>query len=209
VTPHGHYRGVYRDDLSKREAREKLDVAVSATVIAFLGGICAYKNIPSLIRSFSQLRNEDLLLLIAGKPNDESIAEEINSLAKNDSRIRLHLRLVPEDEVQLYLKAANLVVLPFLEILNSGSAMLSLSFGCPILVPGMGSMGELRARVGDEWVRTYSGELTSKKVQEALNWAVSAGRRDFPDLGAFEWDGIAKQTRSAYDTLFRSDRSNR
>lgn len=199
VTPLGHYRGVYRDDLSKRDARRKLDVAVSATVISFFGGIHPYKNVPSLIKSFSQIGDEGLVLLITGEPNHESIAEEINSLAKNDSRIRLHLSLVQEDEVQLYLKAADLVVLPFREILNSGSAMLSLSFGCPILVPEIGSMGELRAYVGDQWVRTYNGELTSEKLQDALSWGIGAGRTVFPDLGRFEWAEIAIQTKNAYD----------
>ena len=111
-----------------------------------------------------------------------------------------------EDEIQLYLKGADLVVLPFREILNSGSAMLSLSFGCPILVPEKGSMGELRAYVGDEWVRTYSGELTTVRLQEALNWAITAERANYPDLRPFEWDMVAKQTKSAYDTLFRLNR---
>jgi glycosyltransferase involved in cell wall biosynthesis len=199
VAPHGHYRGFYHDDLSKTEARRKLDVAVSATVIGFLGRISTYKNTLSLIKSFSQLRNEDLILLIAGKPDRESIEEEINRLAKNDPRIHLHLGFVQEDDIQLYLKAADLVVLPFVEILNSGSALLSLSFGCPILVPEKGSMGELRAYVGDEWVRTYSGELTSEKVQDALGWAIGARRTDYPDLGSFEWDKAAEQTKRAFE----------
>jgi len=198
VAPHGHYRGFYRDDLSKREARRKLDVAVSASVIVFLGRISTYKNTPSLIKSFSQLRDEDLVLLLAGAPDGESM-EEINGLAKNDPRIRLHLSFVQEDDIQLYLKAADLVVLPFMEILNSGTAMLSLSFGCPILVPEKGSMGELRAYVGDEWVHTYCGELTSEKVQDALDWALGARRTDFPNLGPFEWNKIAEQTKSAFE----------
>ena len=199
VALHGHYRGFYRDDLSKSEARKKLDVAVSATVIVFFGYILSYKNVPSLINIFSQLRSEDLTLLIAGKPDGKSIEEEIKGLSKNDPRIRLHLGHVQGDDIQLYLKAADLVVLPFLEILNSGSALLSLSFGCPILVPEKGSMGELRASVGDEWVRTYRGELTSEKVQDSLDWAIGARRTDYPDLGPFEWDKIAEQTKSAFE----------
>lgn len=201
VIPHGHYRGVYRDDLSKKEARRRLAVSVSATVIVFLGYIRPYKNIPSLIRNFSQLKGEDLVLFIAGKPNHESIALEISRLAMSDPRIRLHLSLLQDDEIQMYLKVADLVVLPFREILNSGSAMLSLSFGCPVLVPEKGAMGELRAYVGDQWVRTYNGELTPEKLQDALSWALRAGRADFPDLGPFEWTGVARKTKSAYVTL--------
>ena len=60
-------------------------------------------------------------------------------------------------------------------------------------------MGELRAYVGDEWVRTYRGELTSEKVQDALDWAIGARRTDFPDLGPFEWDKVAEQTKSAFE----------
>jgi glycosyltransferase involved in cell wall biosynthesis len=109
------------------------------------------------------------------------------------------LSFVHEDDIQLYLKAADLVVLPFVEILNSGTAMLSLSFGCPIMVPEKGSMGELRAYVGDEWVYTYIGELTSEKIQDALDWAKGDRTPDYPDLELFDWNKVAEQTKRAFE----------
>jgi len=199
VALHGHYRGFYRDNLSKREARRRLDIPASATVIGFLGRISTYKNTPSLLRSFSQLRDDNLILLIAGKADGKAIKEEIDGLAKIDPRIRLHAGFVEEDDIQLYLKATDLMVLPFLEILNSGTAMLSLSFGCPVLVPKQGSIEELRAYVGDEWVLTYSGELTSEKIQDALNWAKGDRTPDYPDLELFDWNKVAEQTKSAFE----------
>lgn len=198
VALHGHYRGFYRDDISKEDARKKLDIDVSATVIGFLGRISVYKNTVSLIKNFFKLKDENLVLLLAGAPDGESI-EEIKELARNDSRIRLYLGLIQEDDIQLYLKAADLAVLPFLEILNSGTAMLSLSFNCPILVPEKGSMGELKGYVGDEWVRTYSGDLTSEKIQDALDWCKGARTADCPDLERFDWNKVAEQTKNGFE----------
>ena len=197
VALHGHYRGFYRDDISKEDARRKLDIEVSATVIGFLGRVSVYKNTVSLIKSFLQLRDKNLILLLAGAPDSVSI-EEINGLAKKDSRIHLYLDFIQEGDIQLYLKAADLVVLPFQEILNSGTAMLSLSFNCPILVPEKGSMGELRGYVGDEWVRTYTAELTSEKIQDALNWAKGGRTTGCPDLERFDWNKVAEQTKNGF-----------
>jgi beta-1,4-mannosyltransferase len=207
VTPHGHYRGVYRDELSKAQAREKLGVKASAVVGVFLGAIRSYKNVPLLIRTFSQLEGEELVLLVAGRPKPESTAAEIEGLAARDPRIRTHLGFVRDDDIQLYLKAADLMALPFREILNSGSAMLSLSFGCPVLVPQKGAMGELQAYVGDPWVRTYGGELTPAKLRDAFGWALDAGRPDYPDLAAFEWIEIARTTANAYAQIVGATRA--
>ena len=51
-------------------------------------------------------------------------------------------------------------MLPFSDIMHSGSAILALSFNKPVLVPARGSLPELQALVGTDWVRTYVGELT-------------------------------------------------
>ena len=107
------------------------------------------------------------------------------------------LEHVPDVDVQRYLRAADLVVLPFRDITNSASALLALSFDRPVLVPALGAMGELQAIVGTEWVRTYEGELTAEVLAEALEWAAHRSDGSAP-LDALGWAEIARRTLVVY-----------
>ncbi|HEY9504342.1 MAG TPA: glycosyltransferase [Gemmatimonadales bacterium] len=199
----GHFRGSYPDRISREEARAGFGVPPGAAVITFLGLLRPYKNVPHLVRTVRALPPErNAVLLVAGRPLEPSLVGEIERAAGGDPRVRLTLRRVPDDDVQRYLRAADLVVLPFTDITNSGSALLALSFDRPVLVPGRGAMGELRALVGGDWVRTYDGELTPAILDQAIAWA-RAPRGPRPDLSALEWGAIAEQTLAFYRALRR------
>jgi glycosyltransferase involved in cell wall biosynthesis len=199
VVPMGHFRGAYPDTVSREEARAAFGISYDARVVAFLGLVRPYKNVPHLIRTVRALPREagDVVLLVAGAPHSAALADEVREAAGGDPRVRLALEHVPDDEVQRYLRAADLVVLPFRDITNSGSALLALSFDRPVLVPALGAMGELQALTGAEWVRTYDEDLTPDLLARALDWAV---RRPpgAPRLDALEWPEIARQTLSVY-----------
>ena len=97
--------------------------------------------------------------------------------------------------------AADLVVLPFSDIMHSGSAILALSFNKPVLVPARGSLPELQALVGTEWVRTYEGELTPEILTAALEWTKNSRRKPRPNLSSFEWPHIVQATVDLYSRL--------
>jgi glycosyltransferase involved in cell wall biosynthesis len=173
VIPHGHYRDVYPDEASAAEARSRLGLSPSVPVLLYFGQIRRYKNVPELLQAFSGLANRDAVLLIAGDPVTSELRSVIESLAANDVRVRLSLRWIEDDQVQYYLRAASLVVLPYREVLNSGAAHLALSFDRPVLVPDQGSLPDLQQQVGPKWVHLYHGPLTVDHLQAALDSAVS------------------------------------
>jgi hypothetical protein len=113
----------------------------------------------------------------------------------------MHLDFVPKDRAQLYFRAADLAILPYREILNSGSAVLALSFNCPVLVPLRGALGELQTQVGEEWVRTYAGELIPSQIEEALDWALHTSRPQKAPLTALDWKELTQQTLAAYHAI--------
>ncbi len=67
-------------------------------------------------------------------------------MAKDDARISFHVKFIPDNEIQIFLNAANVVVLPFARILTSGTANLAMSFRRPIIVPKTGCLPELVAK---------------------------------------------------------------
>jgi glycosyltransferase involved in cell wall biosynthesis len=199
----GHFRGSYPDQVSPEEARAGFALPDGAAVVTFFGLVRRYKNVPHLVRTVRALPAErNAVLLVGGKPLDTSLVPEIEHAAGGDPRVRLTLQRVPEDDVQRYLRAADLVVLPFTDITNSASALLALSFDRPVLVPRLGAMGELQALVGTDWVRTYEDDLTPAILDQALDWARRPRDRG-PDLSTLDWGAIAEQTLAFYYALRR------
>ena len=207
VVPHGHYRDIYPNQVIRTEARTQLRLPVDAQVITFFGQIRPYKNVLHLIQVFRKLKGENLVLLIAGRsrlsPEQEG---ELKAIAA-DPRVKLFLQFIPDEDIQLYLNAADLVVLPYQEILNSGSALLALSFNRPVLVPNRGAMSELQQQVGSAWVRTYTGELNSTMLQESLDWAGNELRSEEAPLDELSWESLGQKTLAVYHSICKTEPS--
>jgi len=203
VVPHGHYREVYPNRMAKVEARRVLNLPPDAKVIAFVGQIRPYKNVPHLIKIFQDLPDPQSLLLVAGRPNSLKTEQVVKTAALGKSRVHLFLDAVPDEAMQLYLNAADLVVLPYYKILNSGSALLALSFNTPILLPCQDTFQELQEIVGTTWVRTYTGELASSELAKALDWALYTPRHEIAPLEALDWKPLARKTLKFFKTMTR------
>lgn len=201
IVPHAHYRGEYPDTITRQEARERLGVEPHHKVFLMLGNLRPYKNALALIRMFKSLPDPNYRLFIGGKAFFPELRNEIQQAAANDPRISLYLDYVPVEDVQVYLRAADLMVLPYTEILNSGSALLSLSFDCPVLVTRKGAMAELQNSVGKEWVHTFEGELTTSVLEGGMRWALMTRRLTSAPLHGLEDEAIAQKTVDAYEYI--------
>ena len=196
VIPHGYYRGVYPNTISREEARVKLNLPLEIPVLAFVGQLRAYKGIPELLAAFSKLEG-DVRLLIAGKPVPPEDAPHLETLAARDPRVRLELGFVPDDRLQVFLNAADLIVLPYRQILNSGSALLALSFNRPLLAPAIGSLPELAQTIGGGWVQLFKGDLEAGGLRDAFEMGRIV-RDQVAPLEDFDWDRIAEKTNRFY-----------
>jgi len=201
VHRHGHYRGCYLDQCNRPASRLLLGIPAEAPVIAFVGQIKAYKNVAGLIRAFLDAAHPTAILLIAGRPGDSAIGAELRGVAENHPRIHFHFGLIPDDGMHFFLNACNLTVFPYRDILNSGSAILSLSFDRPTLVPARGAMAELRELAGADWVYTYEGELTGSILAAALKRATAASHMAQCDLSRLSWECIAAGTLATYRAM--------
>jgi glycosyltransferase involved in cell wall biosynthesis len=150
-----------------------------------------------LIGTFRALPDRDVRLVVAGRPNSSELGRAIRAAAGEDERIILRLEFVPDDDIQVYLKAADLVALPFLDVLNSASALLALSFDRPVLVPARGSMAELQHTVGADWVRVYPGTLDADELARSLAWIAEPRAPEAP-LDPYDWPAIGQSTADAY-----------
>ncbi len=68
VIPPGHYRDAYASTVvAKAGARHQLGIDLHATVLAFIGQVRPYKNVPGLLAAFGRLTDPSSVLLIAGQ----------------------------------------------------------------------------------------------------------------------------------------------
>jgi len=142
---------------------------------------------------------------VVGRCSDPHLEASIRQDAADDARVRLFLKPVPHAEVQLYFAAADVVVLPYKNILNSGAALLAVSLGRPVCVPALGSLMELQQKLGDEWIHTYSGEFGPAVLRNAMDWSRSP-RPAQACLDGFDWDNIGAATVAAYRAVIGNGR---
>ena len=112
-------------------------------VFGFFGNIKAYKGIFDLIDAFKRLKEGRVRLLLVGKAENIYIEKRLRKIAEKDKRISLCLGFIPKDEIQIYINCMDVVVLPFKKVLTSGSVLLSMSYGKPVIAPVIGCIGEI------------------------------------------------------------------
>jgi glycosyltransferase involved in cell wall biosynthesis len=199
IIPHGHYRGAYADEVSREEARARLDMPADARVISFVGWVRSYKGVWELFEAFTALTEPNARLVIAGEAVDGAYAARLTAAAKGDQRVRLSLGFVPDDDLQLYLRAADVVAAPFLEIFTSGSVLLAMSFGRAVIAPRRGCVTDV---LDEDGGILYDAD-DPQGLEGALRVAMSAdldamGRHNAADLSRFDWSRVAEATLEVY-----------
>lgn len=186
VVGHGHYREI-------AHTMPKIYSPPKGAVIhlAFFGQIRAYKGIDDFA-SIAAAMAGVVHLSIAGRADDLRIASKLKEIALLSPNVTIRLDHLPELELEQFVDEADGIVLPYRNIVNSGSALFALSRNKPILAPNQGSLVELREQVGDEWVYLYEGDLTQKVVLDYCNWLRNAVR-SVPNLADHGWDTIGRK----------------
>jgi len=205
VVPHGNYIDVYANDVSKREARERLGIPESETVFLFIGSIRPYKRVPAIIQAFERADVPRGRLLVAGLPWNDEIQQQIRRQSETTERVDAFLEKIPASEFQVYLDAADATVFAFdRDVLTSGSVVLAMSFGRAIVAPAFGCLPETIGERG--------GILYDPSEEDALPGALeaateldlaAAGRRNRAVAAAHDWDTVAGQTADIYERARR------
>lgn len=199
--PHPNYKGYYANAIEKNEAREKLHISAESSVFLFLGQIRKYKNLPSLIEAFQQLNFPGKVLLIAGELHQEVKKEVLSSIGAN-REIVFYNGFIKDEDLQIFLNAADIVVTPYKKIFNSGSILLNLSFDRPTLAPDLYAIADMKEHVGKKWMKTYDTDISSEVLLKAIKEVkAEEEERGLPNLRFTSPEIIAKQTIQFYKLL--------
>ncbi len=100
-------------------------------IILFAGRLVSYKNLPLVIRAFSNV-GQGKLIIIGGGPEKSKLAEIVESLGLQE-RVTF-INSLPQEKLFEYIKSAAICLGPALSEFNPNFILEALSFGKPVLL---------------------------------------------------------------------------
>lgn len=186
--------------ISKEEAREKLKVNRSDSVILFFGFIRKYKGLDLLLEAMNddKIKQSGIKLLVAGEFYEDAkqYQELIDRLGIRNQLI-LKTDFIQDSEVKYYLCAADAVVQPYRNATQSGVTPLAYYFEKPMIVTNVGG---LPALVPDGKAGIVT-EPQPKSIAEAIIKFYQLGEAHFiPHLRVekqkYSWETLANTIKS-------------
>ncbi len=148
VIPYGINNKVPNTNLTGSQARRTLGLDINQKVMLFFGNIAPYKGLDILITAFGEIvcRSPEYRLIVAGRPKncDQHWRDILEAIARSglEDRVIQKIGYVPDEETEIYFKAADVLVLPYRSIFQSGVLSLGFSFGLPVVATDVGSFKE-------------------------------------------------------------------
>jgi len=218
VIPFGINNTLPVSNLTKNEAKQRLGISPSDKTILFFGNITPYKGLEFLTSAFANLVKKDNSygLIIAGRPKGSeqywaSIRDGLDKAGVRD-RVVEKIEYIPDEDVEIYFKAADLLVLPYTLIFQSGVLFLGYSFGLPVLATDVGSLKEeiVEGRTGlvckskdpkdlaEKIAAYFAGDLYRNLDERRSEIRAFANER-------YSWTRVGEITKAIYSRLLEKE----
>jgi glycosyltransferase involved in cell wall biosynthesis len=209
VIPHGIF--AYYQDLLKGDVSNKGPACTNRKkTVLFFGVLKPYKGVDVLLKAFARLPKSianDVVLQVVGYP--KMPIQPLQTLARDcdiEDRIFWDLRFVEESEVALYFAKADVVVLPYRRIDQSGVLAIALAFGKPIIASRVGGFSEI-LKDGVHGILVEPGDVESLThalahilEDDELRARMSCAVQELAE-GELSWDNVAKRTIEIYQLV--------
>jgi glycosyltransferase involved in cell wall biosynthesis len=200
VIPHGAF-----DYLTRQEDEVPLPAelqAVEGPVILAFGLIRPYKGTDVLLDAFSRIERGELW--IVGMPRMS--VDGLRRLAdRARGRVRFVDRFIPDAEIPAFMRRADVVVLPYRNIEQSGVLYTALAFGRPLVLSSVGGFTEIGERGAARLVPPEDPDALAEAITELIadrdTAASLAAGAEREASTVSSWDRIAEQTMALYREL--------
>ena len=218
VIPLGINNFAPQTNLTSAEAKRRLGIRTDEKAILFFGRITPYKGLEMLVEAFQKgLPSADTYrLMIAGRPEEATEAGywfPIRETLRADvqkGRVLLRAEHIPDAETEVYFKAADVLVLPYRDIYQSGILFLGYSFGLPALAANVGSLKEemVEGRTGFLFQPEDPADLAAaieKYFASDLYRDLSRRRQEIQDYArrGHDWNIVGVTTLGVYEGLLK------
>ncbi|MEZ5076490.1 MAG: glycosyltransferase family 4 protein [Solirubrobacterales bacterium] len=203
VIPHGAFDYLTRLT-EEKPLPEELQGAEGPVVLCF-GLLRPYKGLENLLEAFGEVEGGELW--IVGNPRMP--VEPLHELAAlTAARVRFVTRFVDDAEVPAIFRAADLVVLPYLDAEHSGVLYTGLAFGKPLVLSAVGGFPEVAELGAARLVRPgdtagLAAALRELIADEPARAELAAAARAAA-AGPFSWEEAARLTLGLYRELIEA-----
>jgi len=132
--------------LPKSEAKKILNLDEQVNYLLFFGFIRAYKGLDLLLEAFAddRIKKLPLKLLVAGEFYEDE-KNYLDIIKKNclDDKILLFKDFIPDNKVNLFFSACDLVAQPYKTATQSGVTQIAYHFEKPMIVTNVGGLAEI------------------------------------------------------------------
>jgi len=216
VIPFGINNTVPNTALTTLKAKQRLGVSSNDKTILFFGNIAPYKGLEYLISAFIELatKDESCRLIIVGKPkgSDRYWNQIHQAIAGSPIRDRITERIeyIPDEETELFFKAADVLILPYTYVFQSGVLFLGYSFGLPVIAADVGTLKEdiIEGKTGFTFKPQNSSDLASvisRYFESELFRNLETRRAEIRAYAneRYSWDKVAAVTTAIYSNLLK------
>ncbi|MGD1920448.1 MAG: glycosyltransferase family 4 protein [Pleurocapsa sp.] len=200
--PHANYIGAYTNNISREDARRQLGIALEESVLLYFGSIHRNKGVIEAIAAFQKIDKPSIKFIVAGKPS-VPIRASILELAADCPNLMFidPPEHIPDDEVQLYMNASDVVVLPYKVFATSGVALLAMSFKKACIAPNLGFFKDIFDNKGAFLYNPMAQDGLLLAMEQAIAQSqqlAEMGAYNFTVAEQWSWDYVASQTLKVY-----------
>jgi glycosyltransferase involved in cell wall biosynthesis len=180
------------DPCDKATARHRLGLRVDRATLLFFGLVRPYKGLEYLLRAMPLVvREVDCVLLVVGEFYEpkERYTQLIDDLHLGD-RVELIDRYVKNEEVSLYFRSADVVVLPYVDATQSGVVQIAFGLAVPVITTDVGGLAEIveDGRTGFVVASRSAEQLAAAVVRFYREAREASFRREIARRrGEFDW----------------------
>jgi glycosyltransferase involved in cell wall biosynthesis len=219
VIPFGINNTAPNTGMTTIDAKRILGVHSTNKVMLCFGQIAPYKGLEYLVDAFSELAKSDesYRLIIAGKVKQgqteywNRIRRKIDD-SETRSQITQRIEHIPDEEVEPYFKAADVLIVPYTHIFQSGVPFLAYSFGLPVIATDVGSLREdiVEGRTGFVCQPRDSSDLAGtvdRYFKSELFRDLENRRLEIKEYAneRYSWNKVAAITTAVYSNLVSSN----
>ena len=144
--PHPTYNAFKIKNLTKKQSRDKLQIPMDRKVLLFFGFVREYKGLKHLLYAMPSVKKrlENVKLMVVGSFGDdkEKYMQIIREQGIADS-VEVVDGYTPDNEVEKYFAACDLVVLPYESATQSGIVQIAYGFAKPVIVTNVGGLPDV------------------------------------------------------------------
>ncbi len=218
VIPFGINNTLPNSELTIADAKRQMGINPSRKTLLFFGNIAPYKGLNFLIAALEEVTKSggDFQLIIAGRPKGcEPYWKQMQQAMDQSgvrNRILEKIEYIPDEQVELYFKAADVLILPYSHVFQSGVLFVGYSFGLPAIAADVGSLRDeiiegktgfiCRPRDSTDLARVIEAYFASDLFRELDN-----RRQEIRDYAneRYSWEKVGELTKQVYARLLNRD----